>query len=98
VNLPTPDTGGQFHPLAAAPRRADDDVPDGVRRGEFSRKLRSPRHVSVLCELCARIVELLKRKKYGGPASFETLNPMVQATDPYQVAMRARAPIEPLSA
>jgi sugar phosphate isomerase/epimerase len=45
-----------------------------------------------------RIVEVLKRKKYAGPASFETFNPMVQATDPYQVAMRARAAIEPLIA
>ena len=43
-----------------------------------------------------RIVEALKRKKYAGPASFETFNPVVQATDPYQVAMRARAAIEPL--
>jgi sugar phosphate isomerase/epimerase len=45
-----------------------------------------------------RIVEVLKRKKYAGPASFETFNPTVQATDPYQVAMRARAAIEPLIA
>ena len=45
-----------------------------------------------------RIVEVLKRKKYAGPASFETFNPMVQATDPYQVAMRVRAAIEPLIA
>jgi 2-keto-myo-inositol isomerase len=45
-----------------------------------------------------RIVEALKRKKYAGPASFETFNPMVQATDPYQVAMRVRAAIEPLIA
>ena len=28
--------------------------------------------------------------------SFETFNPEVQATDPYQVAMRVRAAIEPL--
>src|SRR5262245_61318792 len=31
-----------------------------------------------------RIVELLKRKKYAGPASFESFNPTVQAADPYQ--------------
>jgi sugar phosphate isomerase/epimerase len=43
-----------------------------------------------------RIIEVLKRKKYAGPASFETFNPVVQGTDPYQVAMRARAAIEPL--
>jgi sugar phosphate isomerase/epimerase len=45
-----------------------------------------------------RIVEVLKRKKYAGPASFETFNPTVQATEPYQVAMRVRAAIEPLIA
>ena len=45
-----------------------------------------------------RIVEVLKRKGYAGPASFETFNPAIQATDPYEVAMRARAAIEPLIA
>jgi len=43
-----------------------------------------------------RIVEVLKRKKYAGAVSFENFNPEVQATDPYQVAMRVRAAIEPL--
>ena len=43
-----------------------------------------------------RILEVLKRKKYSGPASFETFNPTIQATDPYEVAMRARKAIEPL--
>jgi 2-keto-myo-inositol isomerase len=43
-----------------------------------------------------RIVEVLKAKKYAGAVSFETFNPEVQATDPYQVAMRVRAAIEPL--
>jgi len=43
-----------------------------------------------------RIVEVLKRKKYAGAVSFENFNPEVQATDPYQVAMRVRATIEPL--
>lgn len=43
-----------------------------------------------------RIIEVLKRKKYAGAVSFETFNPEVQATDPYQVAMRVRAAIEPL--
>jgi len=43
-----------------------------------------------------RIVEVLKAKKYAGAVSFETFNPEVQATDPYQVAMRVRATIEPL--
>jgi len=45
-----------------------------------------------------RIVELLKRKKYTGAASLEMFNPAIQALDPYQVAMRARAAIEPLIA
>jgi sugar phosphate isomerase/epimerase len=45
-----------------------------------------------------RIVELLKRKKYTGAASLEMFNPAIQAMDPYQVAMRARAAIEPLIA
>jgi len=43
-----------------------------------------------------RIVEALKRKGYAGPASFETFNPTLQATDPYEVARRVRAAIEPL--
>jgi sugar phosphate isomerase/epimerase len=43
-----------------------------------------------------RIVEVLKKKKYAGAVSFETFNPQVQGTDPYQVATRVRAAIEPL--
>ena len=43
-----------------------------------------------------RIIEVLKRKKYSGPVSFESFNPTVQGTDPYEVAMRARKAIEPL--
>ena len=43
-----------------------------------------------------RIVEALKKKGYAGPASFETFNPALQATDPYEVAKRVRAAIEPL--
>jgi 2-keto-myo-inositol isomerase len=45
-----------------------------------------------------RIVEVLKKKGYAGPASFESFNPEVQATDPYQVALRVRKAIEPLIA
>jgi 2-keto-myo-inositol isomerase len=45
-----------------------------------------------------RIVEVLKRKKYAGPASFESFNPTVQAMDPYEVARKVRAAIEPLIA
>jgi 2-keto-myo-inositol isomerase len=43
-----------------------------------------------------RIVEALKKKGYAGPASFETFNPTLQGTDPYEVARRVRAAIEPL--
>jgi len=43
-----------------------------------------------------RIVEVLKRKQYAGAASLEMFNPAIQAMDPYLVAMRARAAIEPL--
>ncbi len=42
-----------------------------------------------------RIIEALKTKKYAGAVSFETFNPEVQQTDPYQVAMRVRKSIEP---
>jgi 2-keto-myo-inositol isomerase len=45
-----------------------------------------------------RIVEVLKRKKYAGAASFEMFDPAIQAMDPYQVATKARAAIEPLIA
>jgi 2-keto-myo-inositol isomerase len=48
-----------------------------------------------------RIVEVLKRKKYMGPASlelFQAVTPALQNVDPYQMAMKARAAIEPLIA
>jgi len=45
-----------------------------------------------------RIVEVLKRKKYSGAVSLEMFNPTIQAMDPYEVAKRARAAIEPLIA
>ena len=45
-----------------------------------------------------RIVQLLKQKKYARAASLEMFDPMIQAMDPYQVAMKARATIEPLIA
>lgn len=45
-----------------------------------------------------RIVEALKQKKYAGPASLEMFDPAIQAMDPYQLAMKARAAIEPLIA
>ena len=43
-----------------------------------------------------RIVEVLKHKQYGGAASLEMFNPAIQGMDPYQLALRARAAIEPL--
>lgn len=46
-----------------------------------------------------RIIEILKQKKYSGPASlelFQAQSPAIQAMDPYQLAMKARAAIEPL--
>ena len=48
-----------------------------------------------------RIIEVLKRKKYAGPASmemFQAQTPAIQNLDPYQVAMKARAAIEPIIA
>jgi sugar phosphate isomerase/epimerase len=48
-----------------------------------------------------RIVELLRRKKYIGPASmelFQAATPALQDVDPYQMATKARAAIEPLIA
>jgi 4-hydroxyphenylpyruvate dioxygenase len=43
-----------------------------------------------------RIIEVLRRKGYQGPASLELFDPAVQATDPYEVAMKARRTMEPL--
>lgn len=46
-----------------------------------------------------RIVELLKRKGYSGPASLEVFQSgtvAIQGMDPFQLATRARAAIEPL--
>ena len=45
-----------------------------------------------------RIVELLKKKKYSGPASIEMFHPMYQNMEPAEFARRARAAIEPLIA
>ena len=45
-----------------------------------------------------RIVEALKRKQYAGPASLEMFNPAIQSMDPYEVAKKALAVIEPLIA
>ena len=43
-----------------------------------------------------RILEVLKRKKYAGPASVELFDPTIQATDPYTVAQRARSAVDAL--
>jgi sugar phosphate isomerase/epimerase len=48
-----------------------------------------------------RIVEILKRKGYSGPASlelFQNTTPVAQPLDPFQLASRAKAAIEPLIA
>ena len=48
-----------------------------------------------------RTIEILKRKGYSGPASmelFQNTTPVVQNLDPFQVATRAKAQIEPLIA
>ena len=45
-----------------------------------------------------RIVEVLKKKGYAGPASFESFTPQIQSMDPYQLALRVRKAIEPLIA
>lgn len=43
-----------------------------------------------------KIVKALRNKGYNGPASLELFDPVIQATDPYEVAVKARRTIEPL--
>jgi 2-keto-myo-inositol isomerase len=43
-----------------------------------------------------RILETLKRKKYSGPLSFESFKPEHIAMDPYELATKVRAAVEPL--
>jgi 2-keto-myo-inositol isomerase len=43
-----------------------------------------------------RILELVKRKKYSGPLSFESFKPAHIAMDPYELAMKVRAAVEPI--
>ena len=74
-----------FEDVPADPPREIQGQPDRVFPGDGIAPLR-------------RIVETLARKGYRGPASFETFNPTVQGTDPYQVAMKVRGAIEPLIA
>jgi len=74
-----------FEDVPADPPREIQGQPHRVFPGEGIAPLR-------------RIVEVLKRKKYAGPASLEMFNPTIQAMDPYEVARKARATIEPLIA
>ncbi len=43
-----------------------------------------------------RILDVLWRKKYAGPLSVELFDPVIQKTDPYEIARRVRAATEPL--
>jgi sugar phosphate isomerase/epimerase len=43
-----------------------------------------------------RILAVLKRKKYAGPASVELFNPTINAMDPYEATLRIRASAERL--
>ena len=45
-----------------------------------------------------RILALLERKRYAGALSLEMFDPAIQSMDPYAVAKKARARIEPLIA
>jgi len=72
-----------FEDVPADPPREIQGQPHRVFPGEGIAPLR-------------RIVEVLKRKQYTGPASLEMFTPAIQSMDPYQVATRARAAIEPL--
>lgn len=72
-----------FEDVPATPPREIQGQPHRVFPGEGIAPLR-------------RIVEALKKKGYRGPASFESFNPQVQATDPYEIATRVRRAIEPL--
>jgi 2-keto-myo-inositol isomerase len=72
-----------FEDVPADPPREIQGQPDRAIPGEGIAPLR-------------RIVEALKKKGYRGPASFETFKPALQTMDPYQLAQRVRAAIEPL--
>jgi sugar phosphate isomerase/epimerase len=77
-----------FEDVPADPPRETQGQPHRVFPGEGIAPLR-------------RIIEVLKRKKYSGPASlemFQSQSALVRNMDPYAIAMRARAAIEPLIA
>jgi sugar phosphate isomerase/epimerase len=74
-----------FEDVPADPPREIQGQPNRVWPGEGIVPLR-------------RILDVLKRKHYAGAASVEMFNPAIQAMDPYEVAKRARAAVEPLIA
>jgi len=74
-----------FEDVPADPPREIQGQPNRVFPGEGIVPLR-------------RIVELLKRKRYAGAASLEMFDPAIQSMDPYEVAKKARAAIEPVIA
>jgi 2-keto-myo-inositol isomerase len=74
-----------FEDVPADPPRELQGQPDRKFPGEGIAPLR-------------RIVEVLKKKGYSGPASLEMFDPAIQSMDPYEVAKRARNAIEPLIA
>ena len=95
-------------PSAGAANYTIDDFKRGADNLREAGEIARPFGVTVMLEFARtsrvpgegiaplrRIIEVLKRKKYSGPASFETFNPEIQATDPYQVAMRVRKAMEP---
>src|SRR5262249_44797721 len=43
-----------------------------------------------------KIVEAVKKKQYAGALSVELMDPVFQAMDPYQLATKVRAAVEPL--
>jgi len=77
-----------------------EDIPDNPPR----EMLNSQQHRTFPGEGNAplrRIIEILKRKRYSGPASlelFQTGTVVIQNMDPFQLATRAKAAIEPLIA
>ena len=74
-----------FEDVPADPPREIQGQPNRVWPGEGIVPLR-------------RVLDVLKGKHYAGAASVEMFNPAIQAMDPYDVAQRARAAVEPLIA
>jgi sugar phosphate isomerase/epimerase len=77
-----------------------EDIPDNPPREQ----LQSQQHRLFPGEGTAplkRTIEILKRKGYSGPASmelFQNTTPVAQNLDPFQLASKAKAQIEPLIA